>query len=71
MLAAAAGARAASGTAGDLAIVSHGGVGTLLLCDLPGVPIDRRYDQPGQGSWFRCDPETRQVPHLWQRPDPR
>lgn len=37
---------------GDLAIVSHGAVGTLLFCALSGVPIDRRHDQPHQGHWW-------------------
>jgi broad specificity phosphatase PhoE len=59
--------RAVAGAEGDVAVVSHGGVGTLLLCDLLGVPIDRRYDQPGQGSWYEFDPVTREVPHGWRR----
>jgi broad specificity phosphatase PhoE len=37
-------------TPGALAIVSHGGVGTLLLCHLAGYPIDRMYEQPGTGG---------------------
>jgi broad specificity phosphatase PhoE len=41
---------------GDIAVVSHGGVGTLFLCHLIGVPIDRQHDQPGQGSFFCFDP---------------
>ena len=59
--------RAVAAADGDLVVVSHGGVGSLLLCHLLGVPIDRRYDQPGQGSWFRFDPGTRHVPHAWRR----
>ncbi len=35
---------------GDIAIVSHGGVGTLLLCHFKGVPISRAEDQPGAGG---------------------
>ena len=35
---------------GDVAIVSHGGVGTLLLCRLENVPISRDEDQPGGGG---------------------
>ncbi|MBL6455079.1 histidine phosphatase family protein [Belnapia sp. T6] len=35
---------------GDIAIVSHGAVGTLLLCHLKGVPISRSEDQPGGGG---------------------
>ena len=52
---------------GDPVVVSHGGVGALLLCHFLGVPVDRRYDQPGQGSWFRFDPGTGHVPHAWRR----
>jgi broad specificity phosphatase PhoE len=59
--------RALSAAAGDLAIVSHGGVGALLLCHLLGVPIDRRYDQPGQGSYFRFDAAGGRVAHGWRR----
>lgn len=42
-------------TTGTVAIVSHGAVGALLWCDLNGVGIDRRYDQPanGGGNYFR------------------
>ena len=32
-------------TAGAIAIISHGAVGTLLYCQLTGNTIDRRYDQ--------------------------
>jgi broad specificity phosphatase PhoE len=39
----------------DLAIVSHGAVGTLLYCALSGRPIDREYDQPFQGHWWTAD----------------
>ncbi len=59
--------RAVSGAAGDTAVVAHGGVGSLLLCHLLGVAIDRRYDQPGQGSYFRFDPDTGEVAHRWRR----
>lgn len=59
--------RAAATATGDLAVVAHGGVGALLLCSLLGVPVDRRYDQPGQGSWFAFDPATGQVASGWRR----
>jgi broad specificity phosphatase PhoE len=59
--------RVAADATGDVAVVSHGGVGALLLCSLLGVPVDRRYDQPGQGSWYRFDAMTRHVPHGWRR----
>jgi broad specificity phosphatase PhoE len=37
---------------GDVAVVSHGGVGALLLCHLHGRPISRAADQPpGSGGY--------------------
>lgn len=39
---------------GDLAIVAHGAVGTLLFCALSGVPISRSYDQPFQGHFWQA-----------------
>ena len=50
-------------TEGDLAIVGHGGTGTLLLCHLARLPIDRRYDQPATngGNWFAFERSTRQL----------
>ena len=51
---------------GDVSIVSHGGVGTLLLCQLKGTAIHRAEDQPGQGHWFAFDRETRDVLHGWR-----
>lgn len=47
----------------DLAIVGHGGTGTLLYCHLAGLPIDRRYDQPATngGNWFAFDRATRKL----------
>src|SRR3954470_9876943 len=49
----------------DLAIVGHGGTGTLLYCHLAGLPIDRRYDQPATngGNWFAFDRATRKLLH--------
>lgn len=52
--------------AGDLALVAHGGVGTLLLCHLLGEPISRSRDQPGQGHVFAFDMATRRVLHGWR-----
>ncbi len=43
---------------GDLAIVTHGAVGTLLWCALSDRAIDRRYDQPGQGHYWQADLQT-------------
>ena len=49
----------------DVAIVGHGGTGTLLYCHLMGLPIDRRYDQPATngGNWFAFDRTTRKILH--------
>lgn len=60
-------ARAVDGADGDTAVVAHGGVGTLLLCALMDVPINRKHDQPGQGSYFCFSPLTRRVVHGWRR----
>ena len=38
---------------GDVLLVGHGGVGTLLYCHLAGVPISREHDQgPGGGGCY-------------------
>lgn len=52
--------------AGDLVIVSHGAVGTLLFCALGGHPITRRYDQPFQGHYWRAPLHTLQPEHGWR-----
>lgn len=57
---------AAHGQGGDLAIVCHGGVATLLRCALLGVPISRALDQPGAGHVFTVDLSTRQVLTGWE-----
>lgn len=49
-----------------VAFVAHGAVGTLLLCDLMGVPISRQHDQPRQGCWFAFDPDTWTTEGTWQ-----
>ena len=51
---------------GDIAFVAHGGVGTLLLCRLLGVPISRSLDQPSQGNFFAFEIPTRRVAHGWR-----
>jgi broad specificity phosphatase PhoE len=43
---------AASPADGDVAVVAHGGVGTLALCHWLGVAIDRARDQPFQGHYW-------------------
>ena len=57
---------ARSPAGGDVAIVSHGGVGTLLLCLLKDCAIRRGEDQPGQGHWFAFDRDSRELLHGWQ-----
>jgi broad specificity phosphatase PhoE len=54
-------------TAGSIAIVSHGAVGTLLYCQLAGRAIDRRYDQPanGGGNFFQFSLAPRMVYSNW------
>jgi broad specificity phosphatase PhoE len=54
---------------GDIAIVSHGGVGALLLCHLKRVPIARTEDQPvdGGGCVYSFDAASRRLLHGWRR----
>jgi broad specificity phosphatase PhoE len=56
---------------GDIAIVSHGGVGTLLMCHLAGDPVSRAHDQPpgNGGNYFAVDVQTRQRLHRWRSID--
>jgi broad specificity phosphatase PhoE len=59
---------------GNLAIVGHGGTGTLLYCHLAALPIDRRYDQSATngGNWFAFDLTTRKLLYDgWQSIDAR
>ena len=52
---------------GDVLLVGHGGVGTLLYCHFAGVPIDRRYDQPaGGGNFFAIERLTGRTLHGWR-----
>lgn len=59
------------GPAGDVAIVSHGAVGTLLLCQYAGRPISRTDDQPFQGHYWAFETATRRVIHGWKPIAPR
>ncbi|WP_158930075.1 histidine phosphatase family protein [Acidisphaera sp. S103] len=54
-------------TAGDIAIVSHGGVGALLLSHLKGVPISRSDDQPGGGNVYSFGVSDRRLLSGWRR----
>ncbi|MCB1123925.1 MAG: phosphoglycerate mutase family protein [Verrucomicrobiae bacterium] len=53
---------------GDIAIVSHGGVGALLLCHLSGSPISRSMDQPGGGGGnvICFEKDTLRLVHGWK-----
>lgn len=55
-------------TKGDIAIVSHGGVGTLLLCYLSNSAIDRSMDQPGGGggNYFSFTRVSFKLIHGWR-----
>ena len=50
----------------DLALVSHGGVGTLLWFALMQTPIDRIHEQPGQGHYWTADLATLRPLHGWR-----
>ena len=56
---------------GDIAVIAHGGVGTLLLCHLRGEPIGRRHDQPPNngGNYFAFDAAARRLHHGWKAID--
>lgn len=53
--------------AGDVLIVSHGGVGTLLRCHLGGTAISKAEGQPhpGGGCWFAFDRDMTPPPTDW------
>jgi broad specificity phosphatase PhoE len=50
----------------DIAVVTHGGVGTLLLCNYLRAPITRKLDQPSQGHYWILDIASRTVLHSWR-----
>ncbi|MEM9564896.1 MAG: histidine phosphatase family protein [Actinomycetota bacterium] len=49
----------------DIAVIGHGGVGTLLWCHLAGAAIDQANDQPGQGHYWTWDRSTGAMLHRW------
>jgi broad specificity phosphatase PhoE len=53
---------------GDVLLVGHGGVGTLLFCYLSDVPISRTFDQGagGGGCYFEFTPQMEKPPTGWQ-----
>lgn len=51
---------------GDILLMCHGGVATLLRCHLLGVGISRALDQPFSGHVFTVDLATRQLLTGWE-----
>ena len=51
---------------GDIAVVGHGGTGTLLMCHLARLPISRVHDAPGQECFWTWDRETGRLLCTWQ-----
>lgn len=51
---------------GDVAVVGHGAVGTLLLCHLDGRAISRSHDQSGQGHYWSYDRSDHRLLHAWR-----
>lgn len=53
---------------GDIAVISHGGVGALLLCSLMSVAISRDLDQPGNGAGnhYMFSAEDMTLRHGWK-----
>jgi broad specificity phosphatase PhoE len=51
-----------------IAVVSHGGVGALLLCHLKGQPISRQEEQPGTsgGNYFLFQMPEGTLVHGWR-----
>lgn len=56
---------------GDVALVAHGAVGTLLLCAYSDRPISRTADQPFQGHYWRAELPSRTPVHAWLPIAPR
>ncbi len=52
---------------GGLALVGHGGTGTLLMCALAGLPIARIHDQTQSGCTWRFALRPPAVTQAWQR----
>jgi broad specificity phosphatase PhoE len=57
---------------GDILVIGHGAVGTLLLCDLLRIPITRIEDQvggnaaPGGGNYWSFDRTNQTILHRWR-----
>lgn len=57
------------GQPGDILLVGHGGVGTLLYCHYSGLAIDRKHDQlpGGGGCYYAMRKSARTILHGWRR----
>ncbi|MGF1476730.1 MAG: histidine phosphatase family protein [Geminicoccaceae bacterium] len=51
---------------GDVLLVGHGGVGTLLYCRYANKPISRAFDQPFNGCLFAFSLMDRRILHGWR-----
>lgn len=51
---------------GHVVIVGHGGVGTLLMCQIAGFDIDRGRDQPRGGCHWAWDTNGGRLLHEWR-----
>ena len=56
---------------GDIAVVAHGAVGSLLLCSCLGQPISRTADQPFQGHYWTAALPALAALHPWRPIVPR
>lgn len=52
--------------AGDIALVGHGGTGTLLMCAWAGLPVMRANDSPMAGCTWRFSLQPRRVTETWR-----
>lgn len=51
---------------GDILMIGHGAVGTLLYCHFAALEISRQYDQPGGGgNMFTVQMNTKSIVHPW------
>ena len=56
---------------GDIAVVAHGAVGSLLLCSYLKRPISRTADQPFQGHYWTAALPAMAALHPWRPIAPR
>jgi len=56
---------------GDVAVVAHGGVGTLLLLSIANEAISRVADQPFEGHYWTMDRASGRILDRWRPIAPR